>query len=110
MRKPSFLSLSTLTVCLTLGGCFGGGEPSESEMKLAFVRFIQTDRTISESKMNEFKKHACKESPSKPGYVCDFFVDASLKGNMFLPNIHANLSGRFFSGQNNELQFVIEQG
>lgn len=100
MRNSFFASVSAFSLILGAGFC--SGEPSESEMKLAFSRFLQSDPAVSKLKMNELEKEACKASPSKSSYLCDFF-DSSLNARMLLPNIHVNL-------KNSELQFAVEQG
>jgi hypothetical protein len=103
-------TILTLSSSLTLGGCFGNGEPAEAEMRKAFTNAFTSDKTMSEVKISDFRKLACKQSPSRPGYVCDFFADASAKTPLMPLSIRRNLTGRFFVGQNSELEFALEQG
>lgn len=53
---------------------------------------------------------ACKGSADRPGYVCDFYTDASANTEFLgLQRIQKNLSGRFFADKDGSLQFAPDQ-
>jgi hypothetical protein len=109
MRYRLSLLAATISICLALAGC-SGGEPSDSQMKSAFVGLMRADGAVKSFSIHEFKKLACKAAGDRPGYVCDFFADATASLDLIGPQqIHGNLSGRFIVGQNNELEFIPER-
>jgi hypothetical protein len=109
MRFRFSVLVTTTSMCLALAGC-SGGEPSEPQMRAAFESLMRSDGTVKSLTIKEFKKLACKAAADRPGHVCDFFADGSASLDLLgLQKIHGNLSGRFFAGQNNELQYYPER-
>jgi hypothetical protein len=126
----NFCALTSIVFfsCL-LAGCFGPSEPPEADMKAAFSRAVTNEieqanadaaravtwlsgnpryssSTSASATIQEFRKHSCKQSPEKPGYICDFTVAMEIKGTL-LPSSGGrhNVTGRFFVDRDGTLLF-----
>jgi hypothetical protein len=65
-----------------------------------------TSNTSVSAAIQEFKKHNCKQSLDKPGYVCDFTVAMEIKGAILPMSAgHKTLTGRFFVDRDGTLLF-----
>lgn len=110
MRFRLPVLISVVSVCLALAGC-SGGEPSEAQMRSAFDGVMRADATVQSFTIKEFKKLACKAASDRPGYMCDFYTDATANLAYLGPQtIRRNMSGRFIAGKNDEMQFIPGQG
>lgn len=126
--KTIIVSASLALSCL-LTGCFGPSEPPEADMKAAFNRAVTNEieqsnkeaakavawlsgntqfssNTSVSAIIQEFKKHSCKQSAERPGYICDFTVTMKIKGALIPSSVEPRtLTGRFFVDRKGTLVF-----
>jgi len=120
MKKRFLAPTLIVFISFSLAGCLGPSEPLEANMKEAFSRAVMNDleqankdaasavtwlsgnaRYTSDTSISaiiqEFKKHNCKQSLDKPGYICDFTVAMEIKGTILPTSAgRKTLTGRFF--------------
>lgn len=79
MKKIKFISLGLF---LSLTGCSGGGEPSESEISDALANLLRSQIEASSDifeeddvNINSIRKVGCVELKETSGYNCDIEVD-----------------------------------
>ena len=129
MKKNFCAPASIVFFSCLLAGCLGPSEPLEADMKAAFTRAVMSDveqankeaaravtwlsgdarytsNTSVSATIQEFKKHNCKQSPDKPGYICDFTVAMEIKGTILPTSAGRQTStGRFFLDRDGTLLF-----
>lgn len=110
MRIYSFFLASALAVGIAFlaSGEQSKPEPSGSEMKSSFSRFLSTLETkpISEAQFTAFEKHSCRWSNTLSGHICSFTYSTKLPADQLsvLP-AHGTLSGTFFLDAEGRLKF-----
>jgi hypothetical protein len=118
MRAPLFFSVAALAATCSLAfSNEGQTEPSDSQMKSAFTRFLNGESAAGISKIEfvTFKKESCKPILVAPGYDCTFTyvakkpLDLQETAIAHLSHLPAGgrLAGRFFANDDGQLRFEM---
>jgi hypothetical protein len=121
MRAPLFFAVAALAANCSLA--FSNQEPvepSDSEMKSAFARYLygETAAKISTIEFVRFKKESCKPILVAPGHNCTFTYVTKMPLDLretpiaHLSHLPAGgrLAGRFFANEDGQLRFEMIVG